>query len=358
MKTSSKISALAVGSAAFLGLLSLAGVSIPSPFGTGVHWSLNGVTQPNAFSCPDANASLYGGTPGTGAPQCYSSASGATGPTGPAGATGPTGPTGANGSNGATGPTGPTGANGSNGAAGATGPTGPAPAGTGLVAVNDGGVYRFACDGGGLVYMEAGIYPNCELVVPLEQGGSGVAGTSGANTYGSTGELATIADCVTTAYDSGVPFHSCVQAATITDAGMWTIAGPFSPGANSSGLWSLEVELADFTGDGGVTFMQNALDCQLKFQSLAQAGGGVQFIAVGSQMTTGPTPLVTLVPNCWGQTGCTNPNGDAGCVVASTAGPATFQVIYDGGIQVQAAGVYNWKASTSWQDQRRKQGTP
>ena len=192
------------------------------------------------------------------------------------------------------------------------------------------------------------------------------SGDGGPNALGSVGEYLILDDCVTTGSGTNGPVHSCTQQSSgfTNDAGTaWvTIAGPYAPEANSYTVVQAEAVLADYSGDAGFTAQQNFVDCSVKFVAIAQAGGGLQFVPGygSSAMTTGASPVLSLVPfGCTSQTGCTTSGGDAGCATGSTAGAVTFQAATsDGGLILQAEGVYEWKSTTAWQATRRKQGTP
>ncbi len=114
-----------------------------------INTATNTLFGPKASGAWPTGLSLVGPTGATGAAgvQGIQGLTGATGSQGPIGLSGPTGATGPQGPIGLTGPAGPQGATGSTGAAGAqgiqgptgaTGAVGPAPAGTGIVTVNNG----------------------------------------------------------------------------------------------------------------------------------------------------------------------------------------------------------------------------
>ncbi len=175
-----------------------------------INTGTNTLFGPKASGAWPTGLSLVGPTGATGAAgvQGIQGLTGATGSQGPIGLSGPTGATGPQGPIGLTGPAGPQGATGSTGAAGAqgiqgptgaTGAVGPAPAGTGIVTVNNGSLQTpgeltgdVTTSGGGLTTtigaakvtnsMLAGSIELTSKVtgtLPVANGGTGVATLTG-----------------------------------------------------------------------------------------------------------------------------------------------------------------------------------
>ena len=226
----------------------------PDPTGTGFNWGVSGRNQLANWSCPADGGQVQGWDGGY--PVCLTQTGGATGPTGP------TGPAGSNGATGATGPTGPTG---SNGAAGATGPTGPAPAGTGLVAVTDGGVWVFACEGG-LVYMDAGEYPTCEAVVPISQGGT--------NTGAAPTEGQMLVAASTTAYAPTTLTGDTVASTTVPGA----ISIESIQGTSGTNSYQSSGDLLIDAGEACMNLNGNTLSCTGDSPKLFTTDGGVNIL--------------------------------------------------------------------------------
>lgn len=216
----------------------------------------------------------------------------------------------------------------------------PDPAGTGLnwgvAGVNQ--ITNFFCDAGLGIVFDAGGFPGCGLTA----GGGGfdaaappAIGNAVANTV-----------AVTTLYlDSGAVScpganpvtNECFTGLTIPSSTWVTVKTAAATTANTGAAWQASFTAFEFTDAGLID--HNLADCQWRFFSITENGGGI-YLVPGN----GASPMAATIPlPCLGssaQTGCSSTTGDAGCVNSNAVTQFNFQAtVSSTNILLQAAQV-------------------